>query len=128
MSNPDPAKVLFSSRYKYFLNKDTETGTLSVPATAIAAGDFSVFSLSIPVENDEDYTQIRLNFSHDPSDWYVFPTRDIELDADYRIAVAGGYTSNSLNLTFVVFNWSGSGVTSTATTVTAKVTLFEPPS
>lgn len=129
MSNPDPAKILFSGRYKYFLNKDVQEGSVTLSATSIAAGNAATFTLNIPIENDSDYSQVKINFSHDANDWYVFPIGgDIVLDANFDIAVTGSYNGTNLTLSFFVVNQTAGTETSTATTATARVYLFETPS
>ncbi len=125
MSNPD--KVIFSSRYKYFLNKAVEEGTVTLTAQSIPAGEARKYDLSIPIENAQNYSQIKVNFSHDANDWYIFPVLDIRLDANFNISVTGAYDSNSLDLSFFVVNQTGSTHTSTASTVTVRVYLFETP-
>lgn len=128
MSNPDPASVLFSSRYKYFLNKDTQTGSVTLSATSIASLQSATFSLNIPIENVQDYSQIKINFSHDPNDWYIYPlAANVTLDANFFIDMTASYTGSSLALKFYVRNNTGSTHTSTATTATVKVYLFETP-
>jgi hypothetical protein len=127
MSNPDPSKVLFSTRYSYFLNKSTYSGSVSLTAQSITAGHVATFSLSIPIDDVGDYTQIKINFSHDPDNWYVFPCLDVALDANFDIAVTGSYSGSSLDMTFYVVNQTGGTHTSTATTVTVNIFSFESP-
>jgi uncharacterized membrane protein len=127
MSDPDPSKILFSSRYGYFLNKSTADGLVNLTAQSITAGHTANFSLSIPTEGVGDFTQIKLNFSHDPNNWYIFPCSDVTLDANFDIAVRGSYSGSSLDLAFYVVNQTGSTHTSTATTLSARVYSFEPP-
>lgn len=127
MSNPDPASIVFSSRYKYFLNKDTEDGSVSIPATSIGAGNAATFTLSIPIDNEDNISQIKINFSHDPTRWHIFPVLDIVLDANSDIAVTGSYSGASLVLTFFVVNQTGGTITSTATNATVRVYLFDTP-
>lgn len=127
MSNPDPTKIIFSSRYKYFLNKDVEEGTVNLAATSIGAGNAATFTLVIPIENAQNYSQIKINFSHDANDWYVFPLIDVSLDSNFNIAVTGSYSSTSLTLEFFVVKQTGGTHTSTDTTATVRVYLFETP-
>lgn len=127
MSNPDPDKILFSTRYKYFLNKTTATGTINLPATALNANETANFTLSIPIENKKNYTQIRINFSHDSLNWRIFPFLDITLDANCTIATIGSYVGSNLELTFFVINQVGAPITTTSTNVTVKVYVFESP-
>lgn len=127
MSNPDPSEILLSTRYKYFLNKEVAVGNVTLTAQSTPALEAKTHSLSIPIDNAEDYTQIKINFSHDANDWYVFPTPQITLDANFDIAVTGAYDSNSLDLTFFVINMTGSTHTNTASTVTVRVYVFETP-
>lgn len=127
MSNPDVNKIIFSTRYKYFLNKSISTGTINLPATSLNANEVANFTLLIPVENKENYTQVRINFSHDSSNWQIFPIYDIALDANCNIAVTGSYVGTNLELTFFVINMAPFGVISTSTDVTVKVYVFESP-
>ena len=128
MSNPDPSKVLFSSRYKYFLNKDIVTGSRACASRSVGAGEFTSYGLVIPMESRTDYSQVRLNFSQDPNRWYIFPTRDVDLDATFKIAVTGSYNSDdNLNIELTVFDNVGTGGNTTAFTLTARVYFFEPP-
>lgn len=127
MSNPDPNKIIFSSRYKYFLNKGVEVGSTSISAQSIPAGETDTYNLSIPIDDTDDYTQVKINFSHDPNDWYVFPLFDVNLDANFNIAVVGSYSGSALNLTFFVINQTGSAHTNTATDVSVRIYAFEPP-
>lgn len=126
MSNPDPAKVIFSSRFRYFLNKAKETASLTVPTESIGAFEYTTKSFSIPIETNEDFSQIKLNFSQDPTEWYIFPMRDIDLDSTFKIAVSGSYAGSNFVVNLTIYDNAGGGTT-TAFTVTAKAYLFEPP-
>lgn len=126
MSNPNPSNMLFSSRYKYFLNYDTGSGSLSIPATnsliAVDVGD-----VVIPIDTADNFSQIQINFSTSPNDWYKFPVKDITIDSNYRIATVGSRTGSSITLTFFLVNYTGVATNSTACTVTANAYLFETP-
>lgn len=127
MSNPNPDSIIFSSRYKYFLNKEVVQDSVTLTAQSIPAGETRQYSLSIPIDNAENYSQIKINFSHDANDWYVFPILDVTLDANFSISVVGSYGASSLDLTFFVVNQTGSTHTSTASTATVRVYIFETP-
>lgn len=128
MSSPDPAKIIFSTRFGYFLNDSDYDGSVVLSAASIGAGDYRAYSLSIPIDNQNAYSQIKVNFSHDPNDWYTVPVgADIVLDANFNIAITSSYAGSALTLTFYVVKQTGGTHTSTATTATARVLLFEPP-
>jgi hypothetical protein len=127
MSNPDPQKILFSSRYKYFLNKTVEVGSLSIPAVSIPVFESRRYTLNIPIENVQNYSQIKMNFSHQSANWYVFPVVDITLDSNFTITVVGSYTGSNLVLNFFVVNQSAGTNTNTATDVSVRAYLFETP-
>lgn len=126
MSNPNPSNILFSTRYKYFLNYGTGSGTLTIPATntlvAINAG-----SITIPIDSADNFAQTQVNFSTSSSDWYVFPLKDIPIDANYNVATVGSRSGNSMTLTFYLVNNTGVATNSTAVTITANAYLFNTP-
>lgn len=128
MGNPAPANILFSSRYKYYLNYATTSGTLSIPATSYTAGTAQSYSISIPLTRTDDFTNIKINFSHLSSNWYSFRPTDVILDANFTITTVGSYSSNNLTLTFYVVNQTASTHTNTAITVTVQVAKFVTPS
>lgn len=128
MSNPDPSKIIFSSRYKYFLNYDNQTGSVTIPATSIAAGHYTTGTISIPISNNQDFSQVQINYSSDGTKWYSFPIADVVLDANFTITTVGSYGSSNLTLTFYVVNQTGSTHTSTAVTIQAHPYLFVEPS
>lgn len=127
MSNPDPSKILFSTRYKYYLNYGSTSGSVSIPSTSYTSHTAKSYQIVIPVDRTSDYTNVKLNFSHDSSKWHNFPTADIILDSNFNIAIVGSYSSNSLVLTFYVVNQTGSTVNNTASTITANVAKFVTP-
>lgn len=127
MSNPDPTKILFSTRYGYFLNKDVATGTLNIPSTSIPELETRSFTLSIPIDSAREFSQIKVNFSHLSSRWYVMPIDDVERNADFDIATVGSYTSTNLVLTFYAVNQSPGTDTFPATTINVRAYLFEAP-
>lgn len=127
MSNPDPSSVFFSSRYKYFLNYDDALGSVTIPATSVAAGHYITGSISIPIADNQDFSQIQVNYSSDSTKWYVFPVSSLALDSNFTITTVGSYGSSALNLTFYIVNQSGSTHTSTALTVQAHPYLFVTP-
>lgn len=126
MSDPNPSNVLFSTRYKYFLNYDDETGTKTIPATSVT-GAQNMGDLTIPIDNDDNFSQIQINFSTSSSDWYKFPVRDYSLDANFNIATVGTRTANNIVLTFFLVRTGGGAATSTAVTITATAYLFNTP-
>lgn len=127
MSNPNPSNILFSTRYKYFLNYDTGSGTLAVPATN-SLTPVNVGNIVIPIDNDDNFSQIQINFSTSAGDWYKFPLKDTTIDSNYRIASVGSRSGNNITLTFFLVNYTGVATNSTAVTITANAYLFETPS
>lgn len=128
MSNPAPSNVLFSSRYKYFLNYDNASNTKTIAATLLGAGlAQNMGDLTIPINSDDNFSQIQINFSTSASDWYKFPVRDYSLDSNFNIATVGARTGDSIVLTFFLVNKTGGSATSTACTITANAYLFETP-
>jgi len=129
MSDPSPSNILFSTRYEYFLNYGNMTGTKTIPATVLGAGlAQNMGDLTIPIDNNDNFSQIQVNFSTSSSDWYKFPVRDYSLDANFNIATVGTRTGNNVVLTFFLVNKTGGSHTSTACTVMANAYLFETPS
>jgi len=128
MSSPVPSKLLFYSGYKTFLNYDNETGSVTIPATSVAAGHYLTGTVSIPLHNNGDFSQTQINYSSDSTKWYVFPVADLTLDANFTITTVGSYGSNNLTLTFYVVNQTGATHTSTALTVTVHPYLLVIPS
>lgn len=121
--------MLFSSRFKYYLNYDTASGSVAIPASSYTAGTAKSYSLTITgLERTNDFSNIKVNFSHESGNWYNFPTADIPLDANFDIVTTGGYSGSSLTLTFYIVNQTGSTVSNPAVTVTANVSLFVSPS
>jgi len=126
MSNPNPSNVLFSTRYKYFLNYDRGEGSLAVPATNSLTA-VNVGSITIPIDSASNFSQIQINFSSTPSDWYKFPLKDITIDANYRVATVGSRSGGSITLTFFLVNYTGVATNSAAFTISANAYLFETP-
>jgi hypothetical protein len=127
MSNPDLTKILFSTRYKYFLNKSVETGTTSITAQSTPAFEAKTYTVTIPVDNVENYTQVKINFSHDPNDWYIFPCLDVALGTDFKISITGSYSASALTLTFYVVNQTAGALNSPTSDITVKAYIFETP-
>jgi len=126
--NPDPSNLIFSTDYQYFLNYGDADSSVTVASTSVPAGEAISANLVVPMTRTEDFTQVRVNFSHDSSKWYGFPLTDIALDANFTITTVGSYASNSLTLTFYVVNQTGSPANTTAFTATARSLLFVVPS
>lgn len=127
MSNPNPSNIIFSTRYKYFLNYDRGVGTpLVVPPTNSLTA-VNVGNIVIPIDSADNFSQIQINFSTTPNDWYKFPLKDITIDSNYRIATVGSRTGGSITLTFFLVNYTGVGTNSTACTISANAYLFETP-
>lgn len=128
MPTPNPSKVAFYTGFKYFLNYDEETNSVSVPSTSYAAGEAKAYSVSIPVERSGDFSQVKLNFSFDSSKWYIFPQGDLVLDLAFgTVSTVGSYSSTQLTLTFYVVNQTPGIASNPAFTVTAKASLFVTP-
>lgn len=127
MSNPDPNKIIFSTRYRYFLNKDRVDGGVSIPSVSVPAFEADKYDLSIPIDDQADFSQVKINYSHDPNDWHIFPCFETTLDSNFNIKVTGAYDSNSLDLSFYVINQTAAPHNNTATTVSVRVHPFEPP-
>ncbi len=127
MSNPNPSNILFSTRYKYYLNYDTKVGSVDIPSTSYGAGTAKSYSIVIPLERTDDVSNIKVNFSHIGGVWFNFPPADLELDSNFDIASTGSYSSSNLTLTFYIVNQTGLTVSNTALTVTAEVALFVTP-
>lgn len=127
MPSVNPSKVIFYSGFKYFSNYDIQSASLTIPATSIATGTAINSTLLIPSQNVRDFSQIRINYSVLPNDWYVFPNRDVRLDANFTISTVGSFTSSGIQLTFYVVNQTPSTATSTAVTITPRVYLFDVP-
>lgn len=122
-----PSNVIFYSGFKYFSNYDNKTGSITIPATSLTAGTTTNASITIPTLDVRDFSQVRINYSILPNDWYVFPNRDVTLDANCSISTVGSFTSSGIVLTFYVVNQTGGTVTSTAVTITPRVLLFDIP-
>lgn len=127
MSNPDPSKVIFSSRYRYFLNKPKKTGDVSIAGTSVDAFSYKTANFSVPMDSQDDFTQIKINFSHAPNDWHIFPCLDVTLDTNFTLSVTGSRTTSGLDVIIYVVNQSAGSATNTATTVTVGIAPFEPP-
>jgi hypothetical protein len=127
MSNPDPAKIIYSTRYKYYLNYGTETGSVSIPSTSYGANTYKTYTITIPLDRTDDITNVKINFSHIAGAWFDFPTTDLELDSNFTLSTVGSYSGSQLTITFYVVNISGAINSNTATDVTAKAALFVTP-
>jgi hypothetical protein len=123
----DPSKILFSTSYKYFLNYDDKTGSVSVPSTSYGAGVVKSYSVTIPITRTKDFSQIRVNFSFDSSKWYVFPFPYVVLDSNFSVETVGSYSGSNLIITFYVVNQVPLTVSNTAFTATVDATLFVTP-
>lgn len=128
MADPDPRKIIFSSRYRYYRDYGgPQTGSVSIPATSYGAGVAKSYSLTVDLDRNDDLTHVKLNFSYDPSRWFGFPPVDLILDSFFTISTVGAYSGNQLTITFYVVNQSGLTKTNTATDVTAEVRRFIAP-
>lgn len=129
MSNPDPRQVISSARYKSYQNYgDTQIGTVSIPSTSYLVNTYKTYSVTIPLSRTEDLTNVKINFSHESSNWFDFPTVDLILGSGFTIATVGAYSSNQLAITFYVVNQTGGTASNTATDVTVEVRRFVAPS
>lgn len=127
MSNPSPSNIIFSSRYKYFLNYANSPGSLTIPATT-QSGAANKGSITIALDAADNFSQIQINFSTSSGNWYKFPLNDFTLDSNFTIATVGSRTGTTLTLTFYLVRSAGGSATSTAVTITANAYLFKTPS
>jgi len=124
----DPSKVIFSTSYNYFLNYDSETGSVSVPATSYATGEAKSYTVTIPITRVKDYAQTQINFSFDPTKWYVFPFGDVTLDISFgSVSTVASYNGSNLTVTFYVVNQVFGPVNNPAFSATVKTLLFVTP-
>lgn len=124
----DPSKIIFSTAYNYFLNYDTETGSVSVPVTSYAVNESKSYSVTIPITRVKDFSQVQINFSFDSAKWYTFPFPYVVQDSSFGlIETVGAYSGTSLVITFYVVNLSGIVKNNTAFTATVKALLFVTP-
>jgi hypothetical protein len=124
MSSPDPTKVLYSARYKYFINiDDAVESSVSIPAASRTAGSATDFTITLPKSADCRYANVKLNFSTDTAGvWHLMPATDFTLDANFGIANRIAYLTNSVVIHLFLFNNDGvSAHTNTAVTVTARI-------
>lgn len=124
---PDPSKILFSTAFKYFLNYTTVEGSVNVPSTSYATGEAKSYSVTVPITRTQDFSQVRINYSHLSANWYNFPPGQIVLDANFTISTVGSYTGSNLTITFYVVNQVIGPVSNTAFTATVKSFLFVVP-
>lgn len=127
MSDPNPENMIFSTRYKYFLNYTNSTASLTIAPTTTSAA-VNAGSITIPCDAANNFSQIQVNFSTNSGDWYKFPLNDFPLDANFNIATVGSRSGSSMTFTFFLVNETGSSATSTAVTITVTTYLFKTPS
>lgn len=127
MSNPNPANMIFSTRYKYYLNYRMATGSVSVSGTSHAANTATNYSVTIPIDRTKDFSNIKFNISSLGGQWFSFPSRDIILDANFTLSIVGSYGSNNLTLKVFVVNQSGGVATNTTFTFSVAPALFVTP-
>lgn len=124
----NPSAIIFSTSYKYFLNYDSESSTVDIPASLYAIGEVKNYNLTIPIMRTEDFSQTQINFSFDGAKWYIYPFGQIQQDANFTVQVVGSYTGSSLSFDFYIVNQDpGSSHTNTAFTANAKALLFVTP-
>jgi hypothetical protein len=123
----DPSKVIFSTQYRYFLNYDSKTGSVSVPSTAYALGEAKSYTVTIPITRVKDFSQVLVNFSFDSGKWYAFPFGDVVLDLSFgSVSTVGSYSGSNLTLIFYVVNQVGPG-NNPAFTANVDASLFITP-
>ena len=122
-----PTNTLFSTRFRYYLNYDTKSGSATVPATSYALGEAKSYSVVIPITRTRDVSNVKFNISTDSSKWYSFPSRDITLDSKFTLTFTGSYSSNNLTITVYVVNQSFGGSVNTAFTLSVQAALFVTP-
>lgn len=124
----DPSKVIFSTLYSYFLNYDTQTGSVNVPATSYATGESKSYTVVIPIDRTQDYSQIQINFSFDSTKWYILPVGDVTLDIAFgSVTTVASYSGANLTITFYVVNQVVGPINNPAFTVTVRSLLFVTP-
>jgi hypothetical protein len=91
MSNPDPNKVIFSSRYKYFLDKGSVNLQFTKESQSVASsfytlGGFSSVDDAIIGDGSVggDFLQVKYELSTDPGVWHVAPVMPIMIDSNFK--------------------------------------------
>jgi hypothetical protein len=124
MSNPDPTKILFSLRNKYFINiDDAVQNTVTIPATSRAGGSATEFTITLTKDTNCRYANVKLNYSNDTANtWHLMPAVDYTIDANFKIANRIAYLTNSVVIhLFLINNDPSTAHTNTALTVTARI-------
>ncbi len=123
MSNPDPTKVLFSSRYGYFINVDDAVqGSVTIPSASRASGSITDFTITLPKSTNCRYSNAKVNYSTDTSGlWHIIANLRFQLDTYFQIIPRIAYLTNSIVVHVLLYNGDASSQTNTAVTVTARI-------
>ena len=121
--------MLFSTRYKYFLNYKSGAATVDIPSVSHGAGVTTNYSVALSLDRTQDFTQVKINFSFDPTKWYGFPQGDVLFDTDaFSVSTVGAYSGSVLTITFYVVNQTGGTISNSAFTASVSGLLFVVPS
>lgn len=127
MSNPDPDKIIFSSRYKYLLNSSSATASVTATGASVGALSYTTATLNIPIENTEDFSQVQVTFSFDSGKYWTMPIQDLDIDANFTLTSIGKFTGSNYQMTFYIVNQTGSTQSFSTFTISARGFIFVQP-
>jgi hypothetical protein len=128
MSDADYSKLIMGSMFDSFLNYDDNSSSITTGTASVGAGHFAHYSISVPIDNDKDFSQLQLNYSFDNSKWYIYPVLDLTLNSNFSVTTVANYNNSNLIVNIYVVNQSGSTNTHPSFTVIAHPYLIATPS
>lgn len=127
MSNPDPDKIIFSSRYKYLLNSSSATASTTVTGASVGSLNYTTATLNIPIDSVQDFSQVQVTFSFDSGKYYIVPIQELDLDANFTLTTVGTFTGSNYQLKFYIVNQTGGTQSFSTFSITARGYIFVQP-
>jgi hypothetical protein len=138
MSNPDPNSVIFSSRYKYFLNKDRVDLSFTTPSQSVSSLDYVLGGFASVGDAIiggagvlEDFLQVKYELSTNSGVWHTAPILPVAVDSHFTATFEEKLQSDSNNAFLIVLVYFSNASLSTQTfpgvTVNVRVSRFDKP-
>lgn len=128
MSSIDLTKLIAGSMFDSLLNYNDQSASVTCTGVSVASGHFAHYSVSVPINNDENFSQLQIKYSFDSTKWYVYPLIQLTLDSNFTVTTVANYTGSNLVTNLYVVNQSSSTATHTSFTVTVHPYLIATPS
>lgn len=102
---PNIQKAIFISSSQTFQNSTVVENTFAAPAYTFPASNEQIITQNIALNNGENVSQVRINFSFDASKWYIIPVQRFNIikpSSSTYIQTYAGYDGSNLVITLRV--------------------------